>query len=165
VGEVFHLVHGQDHRLVRRSGLDLVAEGEGLQDLVLDAPPAPRIESTARPVRNGARAGRVSKTASMVSESRPCGARRSTGRGCCPRRNCTLAGTHYRFTPDSDDDTQFRRDGAKVAPFSMDGKGKFTVHWQAERDDRNQPTPRSDTPPRSWETSLALLRLTSSYRT
>jgi hypothetical protein len=47
----------------------------------------------------------------------------------------------------------------------MDGKGKFTVHWQAERDDRTQPTPRSDTPPRSWETSLALLRQTSSYRT
>jgi 3-oxoacyl-(acyl-carrier-protein) synthase len=31
--EAFHLVHGQDHRLVRRRGLDLVGEGEGFLQL------------------------------------------------------------------------------------------------------------------------------------
>jgi hypothetical protein len=51
------------------------------------------------------------------------------------RVELTLAGTHYRFTPDDDDSTQLRRDGATIASFSMDGEGKFTVHWQAERDD------------------------------
>lgn len=51
------------------------------------------------------------------------------------RVDVTLAGTRYRFTPDSDDDTQLRRDGAKIASFFMDGEGRFTVHWQAERDD------------------------------
>jgi hypothetical protein len=51
------------------------------------------------------------------------------------RVDLTLAGTHYRFTPDSDDDTQLRRDGAEIASFSMDGEGKFAVHWRAGRDD------------------------------
>jgi hypothetical protein len=51
------------------------------------------------------------------------------------RVDVTLAETHYRFTPDDDDDTQLRRDGARIASFTMDGEGKFTVHWQTERDD------------------------------
>jgi hypothetical protein len=44
-----------DHPPVRRSGLDLVLEGASLQDLVLDAPPAPHIESTARRTSRGQR--------------------------------------------------------------------------------------------------------------
>jgi hypothetical protein len=51
------------------------------------------------------------------------------------RVELTLAGTHYEFTPDDDDDTQLRRNGATIASFSMDVDGKFTVHWQTERDD------------------------------
>jgi hypothetical protein len=52
------------------------------------------------------------------------------------RVDLTLAGTHYRFTPDDDDSAQLRRDGATIASFSMDdADGEFTVHWQAERDD------------------------------
>ncbi|MET0136458.1 MAG: hypothetical protein ABW215_22965 [Kibdelosporangium sp.] len=51
------------------------------------------------------------------------------------RVDVTLAGTHYSFTPDSDDDTQLRRDSAKIASFAMDAEGEFTVRWQAERDD------------------------------
>ena len=35
-GEAFELVHGQDHRLVRRGGLDLVGEGECLLQLGAD---------------------------------------------------------------------------------------------------------------------------------
>ncbi|ROS44140.1 hypothetical protein [Amycolatopsis thermoflava] len=47
----------------------------------------------------------------------------------------TLAGTHYRFTPDSDDYTLLKRDGAKIASFGLDTAGKFTVFWQARRED------------------------------
>jgi hypothetical protein len=51
------------------------------------------------------------------------------------RVDLTLAGTHYRFTPDDDDSTQLSRDGAKIASFAMDVEGTFTVYWQTERDD------------------------------
>ncbi|MFF0146025.1 hypothetical protein ATK36_0519 [Amycolatopsis sulphurea] len=51
------------------------------------------------------------------------------------RVELTLAGTHYEFTPDDDDDTRLRRNGAAIASFAMDVEGQFTVHWQAERDD------------------------------
>jgi hypothetical protein len=51
------------------------------------------------------------------------------------RVDLTLARTHYTFIPDDDTDTQFVRDGVRIASFSMDGEGRFTVHWQAERDD------------------------------
>jgi hypothetical protein len=51
------------------------------------------------------------------------------------RPSCDLARENFRFTPDDDDSTRLRRDGATIASFSMDGEGKFTVHWQAERDD------------------------------
>lgn len=51
------------------------------------------------------------------------------------RVELTLAGTHYKFTPDSDDDTLLKRDGIPTASFSMDGEGTFAVYWQADRDD------------------------------
>ncbi|CAM4102766.1 hypothetical protein KIPE111705_40410 [Kibdelosporangium persicum] len=51
------------------------------------------------------------------------------------RVELTLAGTRYEFTPDDDDATQLRRNGATIASFHMDDDGKFTVHWLAERDD------------------------------
>ena len=51
------------------------------------------------------------------------------------RVDLTVDGTRYRFTPDDDDYTQLKRGGAKIASFWMDGEGKFTVHWHAERDD------------------------------
>ncbi|WP_435582286.1 hypothetical protein [Amycolatopsis thermoflava] len=51
------------------------------------------------------------------------------------RVDVTLAGTHYRFTPDSDDYTLLKRDGAGIASFGLDTAGKFTVFWQARRED------------------------------
>ncbi|OLF07057.1 hypothetical protein [Actinophytocola xanthii] len=51
------------------------------------------------------------------------------------RVDVTLTGTHYRFMPDDDHDTQLTRDGATIASFSMAGDGTFTVYWQAEPDD------------------------------
>ena len=38
-GEAFHLMHAQDHRLVRRGGFDLVGEGEGLLEFGSDLDP------------------------------------------------------------------------------------------------------------------------------
>lgn len=48
----------------------------------------------------------------------------------------TLAGTYYKFVPNSIATTQLRRNGAKIAEFSMgDDEGDFLMQWLQKRDD------------------------------
>ncbi|MBP2328061.1 hypothetical protein JOF56_008446 [Kibdelosporangium banguiense] len=49
------------------------------------------------------------------------------------RVDLVLAGTHYRFTPDSDETAELSREGAEIAVFRMeDTNGEFSVGWLAD---------------------------------
>ncbi|AXB41593.1 hypothetical protein [Amycolatopsis albispora] len=64
------------------------------------------------------------------------GAELRPGPGRLTRRSyrieLTLAGTHYKFTPDINDDMLLTRDGTKIASFTLNDDGEFFVHWDSD---------------------------------